>query len=409
MTETRSDPIAAASDAPAPPARPAAARDPSDPSSFPRRVVVATLGLAPQVLTETLWCLATRQTPPFVPTEIHVLTTREGARRARETLTAPDGGRLAALARETGNPALAAALAPERIHVITTPAGEELDDIDSPQHNADAADLITQTVRGLAADADAALHVSIAGGRKTMGFLLGYALSLYGRPQDRLSHVLVSPPFEGHPDFFFPPSVPVLLQRRGRDAVSTEGAEVTLAEIPFVGLRAQLPPEVLDGRWSYSQTVALARSALAPGRLVFDTRRGTLECQGIEVPLAPQTFALAALLARRAVAMGVEKAALHWQGVDWSAYLEVYGALTTVSMSQTNALRKRLSVLDGQPDRVHFQEQASRLRKAIREALGPAADPYLPVSFGSRPNTRLGFRLDPSRIVFAADERATPG
>ena len=29
-----------------------------------------------------------------------------------------------------------------------------------------------------------------------MGFYLGYALSLYGRTQDRLSHVLVSSPYE---------------------------------------------------------------------------------------------------------------------------------------------------------------------------------------------------------------------
>jgi CRISPR-associated protein (TIGR02584 family) len=33
--------------------------------------------------------------------------------------------------------------------------------------------------------------MSIAGGRKTMGFYAGYALSLYGRAQDRMSHVLV--------------------------------------------------------------------------------------------------------------------------------------------------------------------------------------------------------------------------
>ena len=32
------------------------------------------------------------------------------------------------------------------------------------------------------------MHVSIAGGRKTRGFLAGYTLSLLGRPQDRLSH-----------------------------------------------------------------------------------------------------------------------------------------------------------------------------------------------------------------------------
>jgi hypothetical protein len=39
-------------------------------------------------------------------------------------------------------------------------------------------------------------------------FLLGYALlSPFGRAQDRLSHVLVSKPFESHPKFYFPPQI----------------------------------------------------------------------------------------------------------------------------------------------------------------------------------------------------------
>ena len=58
---------------------------------------------------------------------------------------------------------------------------------------------ITNLIRAFTADPESALHVSIAGGRKTMGFFLGYALSLYGRAQDKLSHVLVSPPFESSP------------------------------------------------------------------------------------------------------------------------------------------------------------------------------------------------------------------
>ena len=58
------------------------------------------------------------------------------------------------------------------------------------------ADFITEQVRQITADPAASLHVSIAGGRKTMGFYAGYALSLFGRAQDQLSHVLVSPSFE---------------------------------------------------------------------------------------------------------------------------------------------------------------------------------------------------------------------
>ena len=54
----------------------------------------------------------------------------------------------------------------------------------------------------------ASLHVSIAGGRKTMGFYVGYALSLFARDQDRLSHVLVPPSLESRQDFFYPPPPP---------------------------------------------------------------------------------------------------------------------------------------------------------------------------------------------------------
>ncbi len=68
--------------------------------------------------------------------------------------------------------------------------------------NAAVADFITEEVREITADPNASLHVSIAGGRKTMGFYVGYALSLFGRAQDRLSHVLVPPAFESPRRFF---------------------------------------------------------------------------------------------------------------------------------------------------------------------------------------------------------------
>ena len=50
-----------------------------------------------------------------------------------------------------------------------------------PAADAFIADAITALVRALTADPGSAVHASIAGGRKTMGFYLGYALSLFGR------------------------------------------------------------------------------------------------------------------------------------------------------------------------------------------------------------------------------------
>jgi CRISPR-associated protein (TIGR02584 family) len=180
--------------------------DPRVPASYPRRIVVASLGLAPQVLTETLFCLGTEQS--FVPTEIHIVTTAEGAHRARLTLIEDAAATLQALETDYGLSGLRAALTPARIHVIGSAAGRPLADIDSQADNAAAADLMVDLVRDFTADPASALHVSIAGGRKTMGFLLGYVLSLFGRPQDRLSHVLVAEPFQTHPQFYFPRAPP---------------------------------------------------------------------------------------------------------------------------------------------------------------------------------------------------------
>lgn len=90
------------------------------------------------------------------------------------------------------------------LHIVAGATGRPLDDIRTPADNEQVADHIADIVRELTTDPYTAVHVSLAGGRKTMGYYLGYALSLYGRPQDRLSQVLVSAPFESHPEFYYP-------------------------------------------------------------------------------------------------------------------------------------------------------------------------------------------------------------
>ncbi|MBP8198387.1 MAG: TIGR02584 family CRISPR-associated protein, partial [Chromatiaceae bacterium] len=164
---------------------------------YPRRILLAVTGLTPQVVTETLYALAVQRQPAFIPTEIHLLTTAEGAEAARLGLLSADPGWFHRLCRDYALPAMT--FDASHIQVLRDVDGAPLEDIRTPADNQRAADTITETLRTLTADPDAALHVSIAGGRKTMGYYLGYALSLFARPQDRLSHVLVSAPFEGCP------------------------------------------------------------------------------------------------------------------------------------------------------------------------------------------------------------------
>ena len=131
--------------------------------------------MSPQAVTETLYALAVADASPtrFVSTEVRLVTTREGAHRARLALLSDQPGWFHRLRREHGLPEIA--FGDAQIHVLSNAAGAPLDDIRTPQDNLRCADAITDLVRDITADADCALHVSIAGGRKTMGFYLDYA------------------------------------------------------------------------------------------------------------------------------------------------------------------------------------------------------------------------------------------
>ena len=217
-----------------------AAPDFREPHAFPRRVLLMVTGRTPQVVTETLYAL-TQRAVPFVPTEVHLITTAEGAQDANLALLDPHEGWFHRLCVDYGLTGID--FDSSRIHSIRDQDGRPVEDIRTAAEHRACADLITETVRDLTADEDgSALHVSLAGGRKTMTYYLGNALTLFGRPQDRLSHVMVPPPYETNREFFYPSplSRPLYVEplKRYFDA---KDAEVTLAEIPFVRLRNCLP------------------------------------------------------------------------------------------------------------------------------------------------------------------------
>ena len=176
-------------------------RLPDAPHEYPRRILLTLCGLTPQVVTETVYALVVDSCPSFVPTEIRLITTKKGAQKAVSSLL--EGERwFHRLCEAYQIPEIR--FSEDSIETLVGPDGTHLDDIRSHEDNETTANQIMERIRRFTNNADSAVHVSMAGGRKTMGFFAGYALSLYGRKQDRLSHVLVSTPFESHPDFFYP-------------------------------------------------------------------------------------------------------------------------------------------------------------------------------------------------------------
>ncbi|MCG3168245.1 MAG: TIGR02584 family CRISPR-associated protein [Rhodocyclaceae bacterium] len=362
-------------------------------AAFPRRILLAVTGLTPQIVTETLFALAVARSDPWLPTEIRLITTAEGAERARLALLDPKAGQFHALCREYGLSGVA--FPPENILAIRDAGGQPLADIRTPEDNTLAADALLAAVRELCADPDCALHVSIAGGRKTMGFFLGYALSLFGRPQDRLSHVLVNDPFESLPDFFYPPAEPRLLHDRNGRPVHTSDARVMLAEIPFVRLREGLPREALEHATPFASIVAAAQTAVDPPTLRIDLRARCIWCGDKKVDLPPALLAWYAWLAEcRKTGQG-EQGFVGVRGSTPNRLLEILQHIVGRHDSTLEEFRKR--VADGL-DAGLFQERRTRINRRLEAALSLAAGDYKVISRGPRNRVLYGLALPPERI-----------
>ncbi len=365
--------------------------EPRQPHNYPRRILLCVTGLSPQIVTETLYALAIEHQPAFVPTEVHLLTTSEGAKLAQAALLHPDGGQFLTLFTEWSQLSRPV-MNTKTIHIIAGPDGQPLADIRTPAENSAAADAIASVVRDLTRDPESAVHVSIAGGRKTMGFYLGYALSLYARPQDRLSHVLVSAPFESHHEFFYPPRQPRRLATRDGHHIDTADARVTLAEIPFVRLRHGLPEALLQGEVRFSEAVRAIQQSFAPPHLFIDLKQRQLICGNKSVPIKPQLLAWLAWWAKLAQEKRPETG---WREADTKLFLAIYR--TVVGIDAVD-YEKTADLLRNGMEKEFFQTKNAKLERILKDTLGPAAAPYLLVTVGKRPHTRRGLALLPKSI-----------
>ncbi|GGG15796.1 hypothetical protein GCM10010964_00110 [Caldovatus sediminis] len=352
--------------------------------------LLALAGLSPQVVTETIWCLA--QGPsPRLPRRITVLTTGAG-REVAEKLLPPALRQLGAQ--------LGAALPMPEWRLLTGPDGGVLDDIVTEADNRHAADAIFAAVAEATLDEGSDIHLSIAGGRKTMGALAALAIGLCGREGDVLSHVLVDPRLLGRADFFFPPDPPALLTLPEGGTVSTAEAGLTLAEIPFVRLRAQWRPGRDAG--AFAAAVAAAQQRLAPPRLSVDVARREVLLGERRLRLPPTPLGILLWLAERARAAAPP---LAWRGAQEARRLadECLAALArTAGDRDLGAARRALA--QGM-ERGYLAEKVSRLNRAFREALGPAAEPFLIRAEGRRPMTGYRLALPPGAITILEDAR----
>ena len=393
----------------------------ASPDNDEKRILLCVAGLSPQIVTETFYALATHNN--FIPDEIHVITTTEGAQRIHLTLLEPDANeqhfrRLCEdLDVDPANilfddstihliPALPARAESSQTGPIpaiggalTDAATSRLDDIRDVADNEAAADTITAIVKMLTADSKTIIHASIAGGRKTMGFYLGYAMSLFGREQDHLSHVLVSAPFESHPQFYYPPRKPIVLRDREQRPIHTRDAKITLADIPFVRLRGRLDNRILGEGMSYSETVSRTQRNVNPPRLWLDPANRAICCGEQRIELTPNLFAFYAWFARR---LQAGNPGIHWsEDKARDEYLEEYAHVAGECGGHYEVAEKGLK---GGMTPAFFETKIAKIKQRLELALGPGpALPYLPRNIGMRPKTRYqlkGLTLKREQVEF---------
>ncbi len=300
----------------------AATPPPAISSAEPQSVLLAVTGMSPAIITETIWALAhpAPGEPPVLPHRVIVLTTTAGRREIEAQLFAPAarfGGRtpwdtLRASLQAAGHDLegrLRFGATPDDLRVFTTQAPAtgltvELEDIRTPEDNEAAASFILDHLRGLVEDPDKTVIASLAGGRKTMGALLYACMSLIGREGDRLTHVLVTPPYELLREFFYPaqPGGPLA----GRDgATHAPGqAAIQLADVPFVPLRYLFHRELGRPAGGFRRLIESCRGRVRERvgegiRLTVDLSRRWVEVNGATLEPAAREHLVLCFLATR--------------------------------------------------------------------------------------------------------------
>lgn len=364
------------------------------PEHFDHRILLMVAGHSPAIITETLYALPNDQKP----TEIHIITTASGKEILKKQLLG-ENNIIQQLCKEHDIPV--PTFDESLIHVIAKD-GVELQDIQTEAENEIAADFITAKVRELTQQPDCSIHVSIAGGRKTMTYYLGYALSVFGRIQDRMSHVLVEDRY-AIPGFFYPTKDSTYLTNsRTDETFDVKDVKVMLGELPFIRLRDGLTDDLLNKQdLSYSDIIVIAQRQLAPisVRVVLG-KKPKLFCGGEEIKLPPAQLALYVWMLQRhqmgkPAVIFTDKATKIALAEEFKA---VYADISDESEHYVNATQTVKSM-----DTDYFGAPRTNINKKLNVTLGkPKAKAYLLMSGGSKNAMHycLSDELKPTHITF---------
>jgi CRISPR-associated protein (TIGR02584 family) len=369
-----------------------------------KNILLAVTGLSPQVITETLYAL--HQDNRHVDA-IHIITTRAGKEKIYAEVLGGEKGHYFRYLEDYGMHPATIDFDHGNIHVVTDGHGIEIPDIATESDNEHLLKKCLELTFYLTKDPETAVFFSVAGGRKTMSSCLTLAAQMYGRPQDRLYHVLVSPEFESSRDFYYPPKQSRSIELKDDQGhifcKETRYARVNLIHIPFVSIREQLSWDLLKAPKDPG-TLMLSLIKEERSYLTVNLVSKKLVYKKLECDMHPAHLALYAFFVMQKKNCALETGScgnctdcfMDTQGVFSNQcqitelYRRMCGTRPLNEMSDTG-----ITGLDGD----NFNSYKSKIKENLQKSFGQHAVKELEIaSLGTRPNTRYGIMMDKSKI-----------
>ncbi len=369
-----------------------------------KNILLAVCGLSPQVITETLYAL--HQNYQRVDS-IHIITTRDGKEKIFAQLLAGRSGHYYRYLQEYGIDSDSIDFGPDNIHVVKDEHGNEIPDIKTEEDNEKLLKKCLELAFKFTADPGTSVFFSVAGGRKTMSACLMVAAQMYGRPQDRVYHVLVSPEFESNRNFFYPPKKSKTIElydNHGQPYYKdTRYAEINLIHIPFVSIRERLSRDYLKEPKDPG-TLLLSLVKEGEARLSVNLIDLKVSYKHLEVDLMPARMALYAYFVLKKKNCEKKVASC---GTCTECFTDVQGIfaeqerITEIYQKLAGRYHTCFTSDSGITNltKSNFNSYRSKVNADLKKVFGVYALKKIGItSIGTRPDTRYGIMLDKNKV-----------
>jgi CRISPR-associated protein (TIGR02584 family) len=365
------------------------------PHHYPHRILLLVMGMTPQIVTETLYTLAVATAEPYIPTEIHLITPADGAKSATIALlgVGKEKGKFHQFCDDYDFNDIQ--FTKDNIHIIEGNS-HFTSDSQATKHNKIASSFITEKIRQFSQREESALHVSLAGGRKTMSYYTGYALSLYGRMQDKLSHVLVDASFQNNKDFFYPrPNAEMLAVNN--IYYNTDDAMIILADIPYVRMRYNIPESLLAGKVGFQETINVLQASMEPPNLQLKPSSKEIICSHISLKLSASEYAFYHWMCQRK--LNNQTAFNPVADEFMSDFLKIYARFVKKDGGMYQRAEHVANDKDAKAQKDWFWGKRSKLNSKLTQKLGKRlAQAYLIENSGEKGESRYQIAIEKQAI-----------